>query len=180
MNHYKYFNFHNFVAINVDDDFFVGGAMGFWVQAKVLERRMTCLNGLVTGYVYPRSEDELDALIDELNPSAFEKTMEELLPLMEEGLIVIGKSGDFHGPKTSYGYAAVQQPAGTFYDAVVAARAEFQKNQKVNSDFEWSWMIQATTKGWEWAKDRKKLIDFAVYNEEDRHFYSSALPNLSD
>ena len=43
MNHYKYFNFRNFVAINVDDDFFIGGAMGFWVQSKVLERRMGCL-----------------------------------------------------------------------------------------------------------------------------------------
>jgi hypothetical protein len=177
MNHYKHFNFRNFVAIEVFDDFFIGGAIGFWLQFKMRERRLAWSRGLVEGYQLPCSVDGWQKLINEINPSAFEKTLEELLPLMEEGLIVIGESGDFRGEKTSYGYAAVRQPPGNVYDAIVAARAEFQGDPKSNSDFEWHWMIQATTKGWDWAKDRKDHMDLALYNEEQEHFFGLKLPS---
>lgn len=92
---------------------------------------------------------------------------------MEEDLIVVGKS-QFR-EKTSYGYYAIKQPDGTIYDTIEVLRQDYLKDPSSDSNFGWLWMIQATTKGWEWAKDRKEHMNLALYNEEREHFFGSRL-----
>ncbi|MEY3529248.1 MAG: hypothetical protein RLZ70_316 [Verrucomicrobiota bacterium] len=86
---------------------------------------------------------------------------------MEEGLIVIGK-GD-SGEKTSFGHRARKVPEGTIYDAIQAARDDFAKDK--DGWLEWTWMIQATTKGWEWANRQIVEMDNAEYHKERADFF---------
>ncbi|MEY3829635.1 MAG: hypothetical protein RL636_1336 [Verrucomicrobiota bacterium] len=179
MKKYRYFTFRNYVALNVvEGDMHFVGPICFWKQAKILEIQEAGLEGRPVGgeFTLPLSGADLRLLRESVKPLAVEKSLQELEPLMEEGLIVIGEHESQR--RTSFGHRALISPAGNACDVIEAAREAFAKDK--DDICQWSWMIQATTKGWEWAKDRKKLIDFAVYNEEDRHFYSSALPNLSD
>ncbi|MEY3828592.1 MAG: hypothetical protein RL636_293 [Verrucomicrobiota bacterium] len=87
---------------------------------------------------------------------------------MEEGLIVIGDRNDFI-EKTSYGHFAITVPEGTIYDAIQAARDDFAKDK--DDICQWSWMIQATTKGWEWANRIAREIPTEEFLKEDADFF---------
>lgn len=104
MKNYKYFTFRNFVALNViDGDMNFVDPIDFWKQAKILEIQQAGLDGrpVEGGFTFPLSNADLRLLRARITPAAFEKSLLELLLLMEEGLIVIGK-GD-SAEKTSYG-----------------------------------------------------------------------------
>lgn len=175
MNHYKYFNFRNFVALNISDDLHLIEAMGFWEQARIRELQQAYYDGrpILAGYFFPLSKSEFKRLDDAIRTECFERLLKELLVLMEHDLIVVGKS-QFQ-EKTSYGYYAIKQPDGTIYDAIEVVRQDYLKDPSGDSTFGWSWMIQATTKGWDWAKDRKDHMDLALYHEEQEHFYELKL-----
>ena len=170
MKNYKYFTFRNFVALNVIDDMHFVDPIGFWRRAKILEIQQAGLDGhpIEGGFTLPLSNADLRLLRERITPAAFEKSLQELLPLMEEGLIVIGDRNDFI-EKTSYGHFAITVPEGTIYDAIQAARDDFAKDK--DGWFDYSWMIQATTKGWEWANRQVALMDNAEYHKEQDDFY---------
>jgi len=138
-------------------------SIGFWRRAKILEIQEAGLDGCPVefGFAYPLSSADLRLLRERITPAAVEKSLQELLLLMEEGLVVIGDHNDFI-EKTSYGYFAITVPKGTIYDAIQAAREDFAKDK--DGSFEWVWMIQATTKGWEWANRQIALMDNAEYH----------------
>jgi hypothetical protein len=178
MKEYKYFTFRNFVALNVVDDMYFVDPVGFWRQAKKWELgcagRVRPPDGSDSSGTLPDSYYK--DLRERITPEAFERCLKGLLPLMEEGLIVIGK-GD-SGEKTSYGYYAVKQPEGTIHDAIQAAREDFAKYQRREFDvenryvdFEHTWMIQATAKGWEWANRQIALMDNTEYHREQDDFF---------
>jgi hypothetical protein len=170
MKTYRHFTFRNFVALNVIDDMHFVESIGFWEQAKIWELRQAYQDGrpVEGGFTFPLSSTDYDLLIAKITPAAFEKSLQELLPLMEEGLIVIGQGGDFI-KKTSYGYFAITVPEGNIYDAIQAARDDFAKDK--DGDFQWHWMIQATTKGWEWANRQIAEMDNAEYHKEQDDFF---------
>ena len=176
MKNYKHFTFRNFVAVNViEGDMHFVDPMCFWKQAKILEIQQAGLDGrpVEGGFTLPLSSTDYVLLIAKITPAAFEKSLQELLPLMEEGLIVIGDSNDFI-EKTSYGHFAITVPEGTIYDAIEAARDDFTRDfelKGLHSCFEYTWMIQATTKGWEWANRQVALMDNAEYHKEQDDFY---------
>ena len=170
MKNYKHFTFRNFVALNViEGDMHFVSPMCFWKQAKILEIQQAGPDGrpIEGGFTLPLSNADLRLLRERITPAAFEKSLQELLLLMEEGLIVIGK-GD-SGEKTSFGHKARKVPEGTIYDAIQAARDDFAKDK--DGWFDYSWMIQATTKGWEWANRQVALMDNAEYHKEQDDFY---------
>jgi hypothetical protein len=170
MKNYKYFTFQNFVAVNViEGDMHFVDSIGFWRRAKILEIQQAGLDGhpVEGGFTLPLSNADLRLLREKITPAAFEKSLQELLVLMEEGLIVIGK-GD-SGEKTSFGHKARKVPEGTIYDAIQAARDDFAKDK--DGWFEWSWMIQATTKGWEWANRIDREIPTEEFRKEWADFY---------
>lgn len=170
MKNYKYFTFRNFVALNViDGDMNFVDPIDFWKQAKILEIQQAGLDGrpVEGGFTFPLSNADLRLLRARITPAAFEKSLLELLLLMEEGLIVIGK-GD-SAEKTSYGHTARKVPEGTIYDAIQAARDDFAKDKDGWS--EWDWMIQATTKGWDWANSQIAVMDNEEYQKEEDDFY---------
>ena len=171
MKNYKHFTFRNFVAVNViEGDMHFVDPMSFWKQAKILEIQEAGLDGrpVEGGFTLPLSNADLRLLRERITPVAFEKSLQELLLLMEEGLIVIGDSNDFI-EKTSYGHFAITVPEGTIYDAIQAARDDFAKNKDDHCQF--TWMIQATTKGWEWANHQVALMDNAEYHREQDDFF---------
>jgi hypothetical protein len=170
MKNYKYFTFRNFVAVNViEGDMHFVDSIGFWRRAKILEIQQAGLDGhpIEGGFTLPLSNADLRLLRERITPVAFEKSLQELLLLMEEGLIVIGK-GD-SGEKTSFGHKARKVPEGTIYDAIQAARDDFAKD--TDGWFEWTWMIQATTKGWEWANRIDREIPTEEFRKEWGDFY---------
>jgi hypothetical protein len=170
MKNYKYFTFRNFVAVNViEGDMHFVDSIGFWRRAKILEIQQAGLDGhpVEGGFTLPLSNADLRLLREKITPAAFEKSLQELLVLMEEGLIVIGK-GD-SGEKSSFGHKARKVPDGTIYDAIQAARDDFAKDK--DGWFEWSWMIQATTKGWEWANRIDREIPTEEFRKEWADFY---------
>jgi hypothetical protein len=170
MKNYKYFTFRNFVAVNViEGDMHFVDSIGFWRRAKILEIQQAGLDGhpIEGGFTLPLSNADLRLLRERITPVAFEKSLQELLLLMEEGLIVIGK-GD-SGEKTSFGHKARKVPEGTIYDAIQAARDDFAKD--TDGWFEWTWMIQATTKGWEWANRIDREIPTEEFRKEWADFY---------
>jgi hypothetical protein len=170
MKEYKYFTFRNFVALNVTDDFNFVDIVDFWMQAKVLEIQQAGMDGgtIEGGFSLPLSDADIQVLRTKLKPEVFEKSLQELLLLMEEGLIVIGDRNDFI-EKTSYGHFAITVPEGTIYDAIQAARDDFAKDKEDHCQF--TWMIQATAKGWEWAKRQVALMDNAEYHREQDDFF---------
>ena len=158
------------MAVNVvEGDMHFVGPICFWKQAKILEIQQAGLDGhpVEGGFTLPLSNADLRLLREKITPAAFEKSLQELLVLMEEGLIVIGK-GD-SGEKTSFGHKARKVPEGTIYDAIQAARDDFAKDK--DGWFEWSWMIQATTKGWEWANRIDREIPTEEFRKEWADFY---------
>jgi hypothetical protein len=170
MKKYKYYTFRNFVALNVVDDMHFVDPISFWIQARKWEIQQAGLerchdDGQV---VAPLSEVDLLGKRELFIPEAFEKSLQELLPLMDEGLVVIGDRNDFI-EKTSYGHFAITVPEGTIYDAIQAARDDFAKDK--DGRFEWCWMIQATTKGWEWANRQIAEMDNAEYHKEKHDFF---------
>jgi hypothetical protein len=170
MKNYRHFTFRNFVALNViEGDMHFVDPIGFWRRAKILEIQQAGLDGrpVEFGFAYPHSKADLRLLRERITPAAVEKSLQELLLIMEEGLIVIGK-GD-SGGKTSFGHRARKVPEGTIYDAIQAARDDFAKDN--DGWFEWTWMIQATTKGWEWANRQIVEMDNAEYHKEQDDFY---------
>jgi hypothetical protein len=170
MKEYKYFTFRNFVVLNVTDDFNFVDIVDFWMQAKILEIQQTGMDGrtIEGGFALPLSDADIQVLRTKLTPEVFEKSLQELLLLMEEGLIVIGDSNDFI-EKTSYGHFAITVPEGTIYDAIQAARDDFAKDK--DGWFESTWMIQATTKGWEWANRIDGEIPTEEFRKEWADFY---------
>jgi len=170
MKNYRYFTFRNFVALNViEGDMHFVDPIGFWRRAKILEIQQACLDGrpVEFGLAFPLSKADLRLLRERITPAAVEKSLQELLLLMEEGLIVIGK-GD-SGGKTSFGHRERKVPEGTIYDAIQAAREDFAKDK--DDICQWSWMIQATTKGWEWANRQIVEMDNAEYHKEQADFF---------
>jgi hypothetical protein len=98
MKNYKYFTFQNFVAVNViEGDMHFVDSIGFWRRAKILEIKQAGLDGrpIEGGFTLPLSNADLRLLRARITPAAFEKSLQELLLLMEEGLIVIGDRNDF-------------------------------------------------------------------------------------
>jgi hypothetical protein len=171
MKNYKYFTFRNFVAVNViEGDMHFVDSIGFWRRAKILEIQQAGLDGhpIEGGFTLPLSNADLRLLRERITPVAFEKSLHELLLLMEEGLIVIGDRNDFI-EKTSYGHFAITVPEGTICDAIQAARDDFAKDK--DDICQWSWMIQATTKGWEWANRIAREIPTEEFLKEDADFY---------
>ena len=170
MKNYKHFTFRNFVALNVIDDMHFVDSIGFWRRAKILEIQEAGLDGCPVefGFAYPLSSADLRLLRERITPAAVEKSLQELLLLMEEGLVVIGDHNDFI-EKTSYGYFAITVPKGTIYDATQAAREDFAKDK--DDICQWTWMIQATTNGWEWANRQIALMDNAEYHKEQADFF---------
>ncbi|MEY4403233.1 MAG: hypothetical protein RIR91_1268 [Verrucomicrobiota bacterium] len=171
MKNYKYFTFQNFVAVNViEGDMHFVDSIGFWRRAKILEIKQAGLDGhpVEGGFTLPLSNADLRLLREKITPAAFEKSLQELLLLMEEGLIVIGDRNDFM-EKTSYGHFAITVPEGTIYDAIQAARDDFAKDK--DGHCQYTWMIQATTKGWEWANRQIALMDNAEYHREQDDFF---------
>ncbi|MCE2683685.1 MAG: hypothetical protein LW857_00665 [Verrucomicrobiae bacterium] len=170
MKNYRHFTFRNFVALNVvEGDMHFVDPIGFWRRAKILEIQQAGLDGspVEFGFTFPLSNADLRLLREKITPAAVEKSLQELLLLMEEGLIVIGK-GD-SGEKTSFGHRARKVPEGTIYDAIQAARDDFAKDK--DGWLEWTWMIQATTKGWEWANRQIVEMDNAEYHKERADFF---------
>jgi hypothetical protein len=170
MKKYKCYTFRNFVALNVVDDMHFVDPISFWIQAKRWEIKQA-------GKALLPDEGQGIAPLpgrvrlgerERLMPEAFEKSIQELLPFMEEGLIAIGDHNDFK-EKTSYGHFAITVPEGTIYDAIQAARDDFAKDK--DGRFEWCWMIQATTKGWEWANRQIAEMDNAEYHKEKHDFF---------
>ena len=158
------------MALNVvEGDMHFVGPICFWKQAKILEiQEAAKINRPAgDGVSFPHSEDDIQLLRKKVTPAAVEKSLQELLLLMEEGLIVIGK-GD-SGEKTSFGHKARKVPDGTIYDAIQAAREAFAKDK--DDICQWSWMIQATTKGWEWANRQIAEMDNAEYHRERNDFF---------
>ena len=158
------------MAVNViEGDMHFVDSIGFWRRAKILEIQQAGLYGhpIEGGFTLPLSNADLRLLRERITPVAFEKSLQELLLLMEEGLIVIGK-GD-SGEKTSFGHKARKVPEGTIYDAIQAARDDFAKD--TDGWFEWTWMIQATTKGWEWANHIDREIPTEEFRKEWADFY---------
>ncbi len=158
------------MAVNViEGDMHFVDSIGFWRRAKILEIQQAGLDGhpIEGGFTLPLSNADLRLLRERITPVAFEKSLQELLLLMEEGLIVIGK-GD-SGEKTSFGHKARKVPEGTIYDAIQAARDDFAKD--TDGWFEWTWMIQATTKGWEWANRIDREIPTEEFRKEWADFY---------
>jgi hypothetical protein len=153
----------------IEGDMHFVDSIGFWRRAKILEIQQAGLDGhpIEGGFTFPLSNADLRLLREKITPAAFEKSLQELLVLMEEGLIVIGK-GD-SGEKTSFGHKARKVPDGTIYDAIQAARDDFAKDK--DGWFEWSWMIQATTKGWEWANRIDREIPTEEFRKECADFY---------
>jgi hypothetical protein len=171
MKNYKYFTFRNYVALNVvEGDMHFVDSIGFWRRAKILEIQQAGLDGhpIEGGFTLPLSNADLRLLRERITPVAFEKSLQELLLLMEEGLIVIGDRNDFI-EKTSYGHFAITVPEGTIYDAIQAARDDFAKDK--DDICQWSWMIQATTKGWEWANRIAREIPTEEFLKEDADFF---------
>jgi hypothetical protein len=171
MKKYKHFTFRNFVVVNViEGDMHFVDPMCFWKQAKILEIQQAGLDGrpVEGGFTLPLSNADLRLLRERITPVAFEKSLQELLLLMEEGLIVIGDRNDFI-EKTSYGHFAITVPEGTIYDAIQAARNDFAKDK--DGWFESTWMIQATTKGWEWANRIDREIPTEEFRKEWADFY---------
>ena len=170
MKNYRHFTFRNFVALNVvEGDMHFVDPIGFWRRAKILEIQQAGLDGspVEFGFTFPLSNADLRLLREKITPAAVEKSLQELLLLMEEGLIVIGK-GD-SGEKTSFGHRARKVPEGTIYDAIQAARDDFAKDK--DGWLEWTWMIQATTKGWEWANRQIVEMDNTEYHKERADFF---------
>ena len=158
------------MALNViEGDMHFVGPICFWIQAKILEIQEAGKFGVTaeSGISFPRSGSDILALRESLTSVALEKSLQELLLLMEEGLIVIGK-GD-SGEKTSFGHRARKVPEGTIYDAIQSARDDFAKDK--DDICQWSWMIQATTKGWEWANRQIVEMDNAEYHKERTDFF---------
>ncbi len=170
MRNYKHFTFRNFVAVNViEGDMHFVDPMSFWKQAKILEIQEAGLEGrpVEGGFTLPLSNADLRLLRERITPAAVEKSLQELLLLMEEGLIVIGK-GD-SGEKTSYGHTAIKVHEGSINDTIQAVRDDFAKDK--DGWFEWNWMIQATTKGWEWANRIDREIPTEEFRKEWADFY---------
>jgi hypothetical protein len=171
MKNYKYFTFRNYVALNVvEGDMHFVDSIGFWRRAKILEIQQAGLDGhpIEGGFTLPLSNADLRLLRERITPVAFEKSLQELLLLMEEGLIVIGDRNDFI-EKTSYGHFAITVPEGTIYDAIQAARDDFAKDKDDHCQF--TWMIQATTKGWEWSNRIAREIPTEEFLKEDADFF---------
>ena len=159
------------MALNVvEGDMHFVDSIGFWRRAKILEIQQAGLDGhpIEGGFTLPLSNADLRLLRERITPVAFEKSLQELLLLMEEGLIVIGDRNDFI-EKTSYGHFAITVPEGTIYDAIQAARDDFAKDK--DDICQWSWMIQATTKGWEWANRIAREIPTEEFLKEDADFF---------
>jgi len=170
MKNYKHFTFRNFVAVNViEGDMHFVDPMSFWKQAKILEIQEAGLEGrpVEGGFTLPLSNADLRLLRERITPAAVEKSLQELLLLMEEGLIVIGK-GD-SGEKTSFGHKARKVPEGSINDTIQAVRDDFANDK--DGWFEWNWMIQATTKGWEWANRIDREIPTEEFRKEWGDFY---------
>jgi hypothetical protein len=170
MKKYRYFTFRNFVALNViEGDMHFVDPMSFWKQAKVLEIKQAALEGrpVESGLTFPLSDADIRILRVRITPVAFEKSLQELLLLMEDGLIVIGNSDS--PEKTSYGHTAINAHEGSINDAIQAIRDDFAKDK--DGWFEWNWMIQATTKGWEWANQQVAQMDNAEYHREQADFF---------
>ncbi len=158
------------MALNVvEGDMHFVGPICFWKQAKILEFEEAGKFGVPAehGIPFQRSGDDIQLLRDSLTSVALEKSLQELLLLMEEGLIVIGK-GD-SGEKTSFGHKARKVPMGTIYDAIQSARDDFAKDK--DDICQWSWMVQATTKGWDWANCQIAEMDNAEYHRERDDFF---------
>ena len=159
------------MALNVvEGDMHFVDSIGFWRRAKILEIQQAGLDGhpIEGGFTLPLSNADLRLLRERITPVAFEKSLQELLLLMEEGLIVIGDRNDFI-EKTSYGHFAITVPEGAIYDAIQAARDDFAKDK--DDICQWSWMIQATTKGWEWANRIAREIPTEEFLKEDADFF---------
>ena len=170
MKNYKYFTFRSFVALNViEGDMHFVDPMSFWKQAKVLEVKQAALEGrpVEGGLIFPLSDADIRILRVRITPVAFEKSLQELLLLMEEGLIVIGNSDS--PEKTSYGHTAINAHEGSINDAIQAIRDDFAKDK--DGWFEWNWMIQTTTKGWEWANRIDRKIPTEEFRKERADFY---------
>jgi hypothetical protein len=176
MKNYKHFTFRNFVVVNViEGNMHFFDLIGFWRRAKILEIQQAGLDGrpIEGGFAFPLSNADLRLLRERITPVAVEKSLQELLLLMEEGLIVIGDRNDFI-EKTSYGHFAITVPEGTIYDAIEAARDDFTRDfelKGLHSCFEYTWMIQATTKGWEWANRIDREIPTEEFRKEWADFY---------
>ena len=171
MKNYRYLTFRNFVAVNViEGDMHFVDSIGFWEQANISELRQAYQDGrpVEGGFVFPLSSAAHDLLMEKVTPAAVEKSLHELLLLMEEGLIVIGDRNDFI-EKTSYGHFAITVPEGTICDAIQAARDDFAKDK--DDICQWSWMIQATTKGWEWANRIDREIPTEEFRKERADFF---------
>jgi hypothetical protein len=170
MKNYKYFTFRNFVAVNVvEGDMHFVDSIGFWRRAKILEIQQAGLDGhpIEGGFTFPLSNADLRLLRERITPAAFEKSLQELEPLMEEGLIVIGE--DESQRRTSFGHRALISPEGNACDVIKAAREAFAKDK--DDICQWSWMIQATTKGWEWANSIDREIPTEEFRKEWADFY---------
>lgn len=170
MKNYKYFTFQNYVALNVvEGDMHFVGPICFWKQAKTLEIQEAGLEGRPVGgeFTLPLSGADLRLLRESVKPLAVEKSLQELEPLMEEGLIVIGEHESQR--RTSFGHRALISPAGNACDVIEAAREAFAKDK--DDICQWSWMIQATTKGWEWANRIDREIPTEEFRKERADFY---------
>lgn len=160
------------MALNVvEGDMHFVGPICFWKQAKILEIQEAGLEGRPVGaeFTLPLSGADLRLLRESVKPLAVEKSLQELEPLMEEGLIVIG--GHESQRRTSFGHRALISPAGNACDVIEAAREAFAKD--TDDICQWSWMIQATTKGWEWANHRAAEIDHVEYRRERDDFFGA-------
>ena len=159
------------MALNViEGDMHFVDSIGFWEQAKISELRQAYQEGrpVEGGFVFPLSSTTHYLLMEKVTPAAIEKSLQELLLLMEDGLIVIGDRNDFI-EKTSYGHFAITVPEGTIYDAIQASRDDFAKDK--DDICQWTWMIQATTKGWEWANRIAREIPTEEFLKEDADFF---------
>ena len=158
------------MALNVvEGDMHFVGPICFWKQAKILEIQEAGLEGRPVGgeFTLPLSGADLRLLRESVKPLAVEKSLQELEPLMEEGLIVIGEHESQR--RTSFGHRALISPAGNACDVIEAAREAFAKDK--DDICQWSWMIQATTKGWEWANRIDREIPTEEFRKERADFY---------
>lgn len=175
MKNYRYFNFRSFTAQAVQDDGLFDELFGFFYREINRERMQdaACNPGRPFVRVGFGCKDPV------VNREVFERTLYGLKPLMEEGLVVIGRSIQ-RKKKTSFGFIELDDCDRPIEEMIADVRKDYDTPSDSSLYTELdnvgvNWSVQATTKGWAWANELMDSIPKEIFDAEDDDYFGKGV-----
>ena len=163
MSTYKHFNFNSYVAVAILDDCRFSEIFCYFRHQI---RREEChevmeepSGGLARLHGTGSAEHDREL---------FERAISALRPLIEAGLVVIGKQR--HQKKTSFGHYEIDEPTRSPADSISRLRDEYEREGREHIDY--VWVVAATELGWGWANRLVSGMAMDVFQAERADFFS--------